>query len=61
MYDHTLYCEIFSPCVMLLMAILCCYCIMYLSSLWSVVWENNVFYVSECTLRRLTLSEEKTV
>ena len=29
-----------------------------LSSLLSIVWESNIFYVSEYTLRCLTLSEE---
>jgi len=44
--------------VLLLMAILCCYCIMYLSSLWSIEWESNVFYVCEYTAHCLTLSVE---
>jgi hypothetical protein len=43
--------------VLLLMAVLC-YCIRYLSSLWSVEWGSNVCYVSEYTAHCLKLSEE---
>jgi hypothetical protein len=53
-FFHHVLCYLWQFCVV----IASCIC---LSSLWSIVWESNIFYVSEYTLRCLTLTEEQNL